>query len=121
MALIDSGSSLNLVRQAVRDNVSCVTDSQSIKLTTMNGDAMWTKGQVMIKTLLMEGRELGPVEAHVVASLPGRVDLVLELPTLLRHGCWIGQHDGRVAVHADTYRSTDAGGKPGCDLYTLPR
>ena len=44
----------------------------------------------------MKRRELGSVEAHWVTSLPGQVDLVLKLPTLFQHGCWIGQQECQV-------------------------
>ena len=66
----------------------------------MNMQRLSTQGQ--LASLRYGDIELGPLTAYVVPTLPFKVDVVLGLPLVLRHGCWIGRMANRVTVKFGT-------------------
>ena len=93
-ALLDSGCSVTLVKKTTAAPIS----HKPVRLETMNGGQMETQGRVLLRSLKSGNKELGPVTAYVVPHLPLGVDIVLGLPLLRRHGCWIGEIKGKVDV-----------------------
>ena len=113
MALVDSGSSLNLVRQSAVSGWRRLMSRSRVKLITMSGATMWTEGMVTVTARTVAGYEFGPLELHVTKSLPGDVDLILGLPTMLQHGCCIAQRDGRLVVEWGAQPRSCLGGEHG--------
>ncbi|MCH9663309.1 MAG: aspartyl protease family protein [Gammaproteobacteria bacterium] len=96
-ALLDPGCSVTLVAKAVVGNFT-VRRGNELQLETMNMQRLPTQGQLQLTSLRCGDIELGPVTAYVVPSLPFKVDIVLGLPLVLRHGCWIGKVANRVTI-----------------------
>ena len=96
-ALLDPGCSVTLVTKAVVGNFT-VRQGNDLQLETMNMQRLATQGQLQLTSLRYGDIELGPLTAYVVPTLPFKVDVVLGLPLVLRHGCWIGKVANRVTV-----------------------
>ena len=96
-ALLDPGCSVTLVAKAVVGNFT-VQQGNDLQLETMNMQRLSTQGQLQLTSLRYGDIELGPLTAYVVPTLPFKVDVVLGLPLVLRHGCWIGKVANRVTV-----------------------
>jgi hypothetical protein len=94
--MIDTGCSLTLASDhAVRDRLRSV---ESIMLETMGGEIISTQGSVMLKSVMYESQELGPLLVHVLPKLPKQVDLVIGLDVILRIGLQVGGKACRTQV-----------------------
>lgn len=96
--LIDSGCSLTLIHEDLAASLSLPRRRCCLRLLTMGGGAAYTRGSVNLRSLLVDGMELGPTEAFVMANLPSDVGLVLGLDVILRCGIQIRKADGEVSV-----------------------
>ena len=96
-ALLDPRCSVSLLTKAVVGNFT-VRRENDLQLETMNMQHLSTQGQLQLASLRYGDIELGPLTAYVVPTLPFKVDVVLGLPLVLRHGCWIGKVANHVTV-----------------------
>ena len=92
--LIDTGSSVSLVRECVVEDSNY--RKKTMSLETINSGVVTTLGSVVFDSILVNDFEIGPVEAHVVSSLPLNVDVVLGLEHILRHGLSLTVGKGEV-------------------------
>ena len=64
----------------------------------VDGGTIETQGRIILQSVEHQGTELGPIEAFLVQDLALGVDLVLGLPLLTQHGCWIGEMEGKLGM-----------------------
>jgi hypothetical protein len=77
---VDTGS-LNAVLL-----LGCVISERGVLLETMGGAVVGTLGTVTVPRLRVNGRDYGPVTAHVMRSLPEKSDFVVGLRMMFRFG-----------------------------------
>ena len=95
-ALIDSGCSISLIGENWVKGRSRGRDT--VRLEVMGGGSLVAAGSVVLKSIRVDGVELGPVKAFVVPSLPLGVGFVVGLDVILRHGMAVRSAAGRVEV-----------------------
>ena len=115
-ALVDSGSSLSLVKHSVLAAKQWSFRRGRVRLTTVSGDYTWTIGVAMLHHVVIGGTNLGNVEAHVVEQLPAGVDLLVGLLVLIKHGCWIGSRGGQTVLQFGPDKKTQGRGPLGCTV-----
>ena len=96
-ALLDSGCSVTLIKASAVGDRHWLQD-KPLQLEMANGQMIATQGRVNFESVICDGVELGSLEAHVVPCLPCGVQVVIGLPLMLRHGCWIGEMNGQTIV-----------------------
>lgn len=98
-ALIDSGCSLTLIGENFLQSLSLPLSRDRVRLETIDGGIVHTKGSVSLKSVSVDGVELGVVKAFVLPSLPLGVGLVLGLDVILQFGLTVRRvDDGQVSV-----------------------
>ena len=94
--LVDTGCSVTLVSAAVARNGH--SSSDGVRLETMSGGTMRTLGSYRVESLVVGGRELGPVKVQMLQTLPLGVDTVLGLDLVLNHGLQVYTQAGKAHV-----------------------
>ncbi|MCH9662250.1 MAG: retroviral-like aspartic protease family protein, partial [Gammaproteobacteria bacterium] len=95
-ALIDTGCTLTLVSSKLARGLHRQNDR--VTLAMMDSSQICTQGSVLLKSVRVDGRELGPVRAQVLGIPPSGVDLVLGLDVIMRHGLVVGCEYGSAKV-----------------------
>ena len=85
-ALVDTGCSYTLVRIDSRLGEICQQNGEGITLETMDGKFVKTKGTSHIESLLVGGKELGPMTVQVMQFLPMGVDMIIGLDIVTQFG-----------------------------------
>ena len=83
--MIDTGCSVTLI--SVSASMEMKREQANTKLVTIDGTILQSLGVVQVQSVrTADGKDLGQVLAHVLPSLPVKVDFVIGLDLILRHG-----------------------------------
>lgn len=105
--LLDTGCSVSLVRS---DLIGHVKSSEGVCLEIMNGNVIQTEGRATLGEVTVGSNqvEIGPLNVHVVKTLPLQLELIVGLDVILRYGLSIPSR-----LEAGLPIEIDLGGKLG--------
>ena len=98
--LMNSVCSVTFIKASGISHVHGTVGGCGAVLDTMNGQQLCTHGVVWLTSLWCSDQELGPLNAHMLSTLPHGVEIVigLHVPLLLDHSCWFGCVGGQPTV-----------------------
>ena len=94
--LVDTGSTLSLVSSRLVQGLSC--QKNGVMLEMMDWSRIKTRGSVQLQSIRIGDQELGPLQAQVLHTPPGGVDIVLGLDIVLQHGLVVVVKDNKIKV-----------------------
>ncbi len=95
-ALVDTGSSGTLLSAAVSPSLKYT--GPSVNLELMDRRVVSTRGSITLPSIMYGGKELGPVEVHVLDAPPAGADIVIGLDVILRHGLVVNRVGNSLAA-----------------------
>ena len=82
--MVDTGASVSLVKNSYVNGYE--RQPSEVRLETLSGELVHVTGCVCLESVVVDCKQLGPVQPYVVSRLPLNVDLVIGLDVVLRCG-----------------------------------
>ena len=95
-ALVDTSSTLSLVSSRLVQGL--LYQKNGVMLEMMDQSRFKMRGSVQLQSVRMGDQELGPLQAQVLCTPPGVVDIVLGLDVVLQHGLVVVVKDNKIKV-----------------------
>ena len=95
-ALIDTGSTYTLI--SAQTAVGLARRDDCILLETMDGGRMRSLGSVLVRSIVVNGMQLGPWPAQVVRVLPLNIEVIIGLDVVLKFGLSVNRVNNEVVI-----------------------
>ena len=94
--LIDTGCSVTLIGEGCLFSV-IFDERDCVKLEMLNSQSLFTRGSVMLESVLHDGMQLGPIKARYCSKLPVNIDVIMGLDVISHHGLHVMGDGNRIS------------------------